>query len=126
MPPAIARVERPEPPGLADTAFRVVEAGQRVLLDRLDLARLDLLRLLSLGARTAVAMAAGTVLLAGAWCAIVIALALQLQAALAWPLPLSLTVVAVASAAAGIGVIALGLRRVGEFELSAIGTAAER
>src|SRR5688572_29519360 len=123
MDTAISRVARPEPPGLTDTAFRVVEAGQRVLLDRLDLARLDVVRLLSLGARTAVAMAAGTVLLSGAWCALVIALALQLQAGLAWSLPFSLAVVAVVSAVAGLGLIGLGLRRVGEFELSSIGTA---
>lgn len=126
MATAISRADRPEPPGLADTAFRVVEAGQRVLLDRIDLARLDVMRLLSLGARTALAMAVGTVMLSGAWCALVIALALQLQTGLAWSLPLSLAVVAVGSAVGGVALIAFGLRRVGEFELSAIGSAAER
>jgi hypothetical protein len=113
---------RAEPePRLADTAVRVVEAGQRVLLARLDLARLDALRLLSLGVHTAVAMAAATILLSGAWCAVVIAVALQLQSGVAWSLPASLTLVALVSAAAGVVLLALALRRVGGFALSAIG-----
>ena len=115
-----------EPPGLADTAFRVAEAGQRVLLDRLDLARLDAGRLLSLGARTLVSVAAGTVLLSGAWCAILIAVALTLQINLALSLPLSLTLAALGSAAAGMAVLSVGLRRVATFELSAIAPAPER
>jgi hypothetical protein len=116
---------RVEPPGVADTAFRVVEAGQRVLLDRLDLARLDLMRLLTLSARTAVALAAGTVLLSGAWCACVVALALRLQIDFALSLPLSLLIVAIASALAGLAVIGLGIVRVRAFELSAITPALE-
>ena len=115
-----------EPPGLADTAFRVVEAGQRVLLDRLDLARLDAGRLLSLGARTLVSVAAGTVLLSGAWCAILIAVALTLQNNLALSLPLSLTLAALGAAAAGMAVLSVVLRRVATFELSAIAPAPER
>ena len=67
-----------EPPGLADTAFRVVEAGQRVVLDRLDLARLDLERFVSLAVRSGVAVAASTVLLSGAWFAIMTQVLLNL------------------------------------------------
>jgi hypothetical protein len=125
MNPAGSRTDT-DPPGLADTAFRVVEAGQRVLLDRLDLARLDAGRLVSLGAQTLVSVAAGTVLLAGAWCAIVIAIALTLQSNFALSLPLSLTLTALGSAAAGMAVLSFGLRRVSTFELSAIAPAPQR
>ncbi|MBX3024155.1 hypothetical protein KF840_04515 [bacterium] len=124
MPSTPVRLQR-RPPRLADTAFRVVETGQRVLLDRLDLARLDVLRLVSLGVRTAVAMAAATVLLSGAWCAIVVALALELQRGLGWSFAASLVAVALASAAAGAALIGRSLRRVGAFELSAIAPASE-
>ncbi len=121
----MAAGSHPEPPGLADTAFRVVEAGQRVLLDRIDLARLDLSRLLTLGVRTAVAVAAGTVLLSGAWCGIMAAAALRLQG-LGLSLPASLLIVAVLSAAAGAATVGAGLRRIGAFELSSIGSGSER
>ena len=116
----------PEPPGLADTAFRVVEAGQRVLLDRIDLARLDLARLLTLGVRTAVAVAAGTVLLSGAWCGIMAAMALLLQTGLGLSLPASLLIVALLSAFAGAATVGAGLRRISAFELSSIGSVPER
>ena len=115
-----------EPPGIADTAFRVVEAGQRVLLDRLDLVRLDAQRLLSLGVRTLISVAAGTVMLSGAWCAILVAVALTVQNNLALSLPLSLTLAALGSAAAGLAVLSVGLRRVASFELSAIAPAPEQ
>lgn len=109
-----------EPPGITDTAVRVIEAGQRVLLDRFDLARFDLTRLVALGARAAAAMAAATVLLSGAWFAIIAAIAVRLQADLALSLPASLLLVAAASALVGIGTIAVCLRRVSAFELTAI------
>jgi hypothetical protein len=122
----MAAGSRPEPPGLADTAFRVVEAGQRVLLDRIDLARLDLTRLLTLGVRTAVAVAAGTVLLSGAWCGIMAAMALRLQTGLGLSLPASLLIVALLSALAGAATVGAGLRRISAFELSSIGSVSER
>ena len=112
-----------KPPGLADTAFRVVEAGQRVLLDRLDLARLDVVRLLSLGVRTLVMVAVGTVLLSGAWCALLVAIALRIQTGWELTLPLSLTLVALGSAGAGLAAVAISLRRAATFELSAIAPA---
>ena len=110
-------------PGLADTAFRVVEAGQQVLLDRLELARLDVVRMLSPGVRTTVMVALGTVLLSGAWCAILFAIALQVQSGFALSLPLSLTLVALGSAVAGLALVALSVRRAAAFELSAIAPA---
>lgn len=115
-----------ETPGIADTAFRVVEAGQRVLLDRLDLARLDLARLISLGARAAAAVAIATMLLSGAWFTVMAAVAMRLQNEMALSLPASLVVVGALSALAGIGTIAVCLRRIVTFELTAIGGASER
>ena len=110
----------PEPPGLADTAFRVVEAGQRVVLDRLDLARLDLERFVSLAVRSGVAVAASTVLLSGAWFAIMAAAALYLQTALGLSLPVTLCIVAVLSAAGGVITVNAALKAISSFKLTAI------
>lgn len=110
-----------EPPGITDTAVRVIEAGQRVLLDRLDLARFDLTRLVTLGARAAAALAAATVLLSGAWFAVMAAVAVHIQNDTELSLPASLLLVALVSALAGIAAIAIGLRRVSGFQLTAIG-----
>ena len=110
----------PEPPGLADTAFRVVEAGQRVVLDRLDLARLDLERFVSLSVRSGVAVAASTVLLSGAWFAIMAAAALYLQTALGLSLPVTLCIVAFLSAAGGVLTVNAALKAIASFKLTAI------
>jgi hypothetical protein len=115
----------PEPPGLADTAFRVVEAGQRVLLDRLDLARLDLERFAALAVRSGVAVAASTVLLSGAWFAIMAAAALYLQAALELSLPVTLCIVAALSAAGGVIIVSSALKAIASFQMSAIGSVDE-
>lgn len=125
MPAVSLRPERRDAPRLADSALRVFESGQRVLLDRLDLARLDAARLVALGMRTAAALALATVLVSGAWCALMIAVAMQLQTGFAWSLPASLAAVAAASALAGAVVIAVSARRVGSFAFSTVGTTSE-
>lgn len=115
-----------DPPGITDTAVRVIEAGQRVLLDRFDLARFDLTRLIALGARAAAALAAATVLLSGAWFAVIAAIAVRLQGHLALSLPASLMLVALVSAVAGAATVAICLRRLSSFELTAIGSVQDR
>lgn len=107
-------------PRIADTAVRVIEAGQRVLLDRLDLARFDLGRLMALGGRALAAAALATGLLAGAWFALLAAAALLLHGALQWSLPACLALVAAVAAGAGIATVGLTLRRLAAFESTAL------
>ena len=54
-------------PSFIDAVLRVIEASQRLVLDRVDLARLDVARLATYALRGAVLVAVGAVLIAGAW-----------------------------------------------------------
>jgi hypothetical protein len=96
-------------PSLVDSLIRAFEAGQRVVLDRLDLAYFDLAQIATRTLRGAVLIAIGSLLLVGAWFALTGALVLWLHQYLT--LPASIGVVAGGSAALGAVAVAVGVRR---------------
>jgi hypothetical protein len=98
----------PSEPSLGDAVIHVFEAGQRIILDRIDLARFDLSRLAGRTLRSAALALAGTVLLAGAWFT-------ALGGAVVWLQPYlslsgSLLAAALLSAGVGASAIVLGIR----------------
>jgi hypothetical protein len=103
-----ADMQRPEP-SLADSLVRIFEAGQRVILDRLDLAYFDLSQLAVRTLHGAALIVVGAVLLTGAWFTLVAGAVVWLQTYLT--LTASLIVVAGVNAALGAVAIWIGLRR---------------
>jgi hypothetical protein len=99
---------RPDP-SLLDSLIRAFEAGQRVVLDRLDLAYFDLAQIATRTVRGVVLIVIGSLLVVGAWFAVMGGLVLWLQQYVA--LPVSIALVAVGSAVVGGTAIALGVRR---------------
>jgi hypothetical protein len=98
-------------PSLVESVVRVIEAGQRLLLDRLDLARFDLGHLISRTMRGVVFIAAGAVLLTGACFALMGGSVMWLHQGLAFSLAASCLIVAAVAGAVGAGVVGLGIRR---------------
>jgi hypothetical protein len=103
--PAGTRTE----PGISDSIIRLFEAGQRVVLDRVDLARFDLAQLAATSLRAAAFVGVGAVVLSGAWFAV-------LAAAVIWAapyvsLPAALAGAGLASLVAGALLIAAGVKR---------------
>ena len=99
-------------PSLADALIQLVEVAQRVVLDRVDLARFDLAQIATRMLRAAALVAVGAVCLAGAWFAL-------LAGAVVWaldymPLFSALALAALVSVAAGAAAIAAGVRRAGD------------
>jgi len=108
MPHAAVRELRPAG-GISQAVIRVVEAGQRLVIDRIDLATLDAKRLAVHAVGAAIFVTAGTVCLAGAWFAL---LAGGVVFALTYmPLANALALAAAVSLAIGGALIAFGLRR---------------
>ncbi len=97
---------RPEP-SVIDAVVRVVDAGQRLVLARLDLLRSDLGEFANRSLRSAMFVAVGAFLLAAAWCALMGAATAWLQRYL--PLPASLVVVALLTAGMGMAAILVGV-----------------
>jgi hypothetical protein len=112
-------------PSLIDAVLRVIEASQRLVLDRVDLARLDVARLATYALRGVVLVAVGAVLIAGAWFATLGFIVLLLQPYLS-PTT-SLLVIAVATFIAGAATVASGIRRAGSlaFDPTEIGNGGE-
>jgi hypothetical protein len=96
-------------PSLVDAVIHVFEAGQRVVLDRLDLARFDVDRFAAQVLRGAALIAVGSVLLSGAWFALMAGVVVWLQPSLS--LAASLTATAAITTIAGSITIALGIQR---------------
>jgi len=96
-------------PSLVDSLVRAFEAGQRVVLDRLDLAYFDLAQIATRTLRGAVLITIGSLLVVGAWFAVMGGLVLWLHQYLT--LPASIGLVAGGSAALGALAIAIGVRR---------------
>ena len=96
-------------PSLVDSVIRVLEAGQRLVLDRVDLLRFDLSQLAARTLGGAVLIGVGAFLLAGAWFMSMGAVVVWLQQYLS--LSASLAAVAAATAGVGAGAIAIGIRR---------------
>jgi hypothetical protein len=75
--PALA--EHEAEPSVVAAAGRAIEAGHRVLVKRIDLARYDILRMLTDALRGSVLLAAGAVLTVVGWTALSVAAVLMLQ-----------------------------------------------
>ena len=99
----------PPEPSLVDSVIRIFEAGQRVVLDRVDLARFDLSQFATRALRGAALVAVGAVLLCGAWFTLMGGAVVWLQTYVT--LTTSLVVVAVVSALLGVVAIQAGVRR---------------
>ena len=110
-------------PSIVDSLIRAFEAGQRVILDRLDLAYFDLSQLAARTLRGAALIAIGAVLLSGSWFAVMGAVVVSLQAYLS--LPLSILVVAVVSAGLGVTALAVGASRARSSAEKGLGELAE-
>ena len=110
-------------PSLVDSLIRAFEAGQRVVLDRLDLAYFDLSQLAARTLRGAALIAIGAVLLSGSWFAVMGAVVVWLQPYL--DLPLSILLVAGVSAGLGIAALAIGASRARSSAVKGLGQLAE-
>jgi len=98
----------PSEPSLGDAVIHVFEAGQRIVLDRIDLARFDLSHLVGRTVRSAALALAGTLLLTGAWFTALGSAVIWLQPYLS--LGAGLLAAALLSAAVGASAIAIGIR----------------
>ena len=103
--------ERGSEPSLVDSLIRVVEAGQRLLLDRLDLARFDLSQLVNRTMRGVAFIAGGAVLLIGACFALLGGAVMWLHQSMYLSLAASCLIVAAVAAGLGGGVMIAGVRR---------------
>jgi len=98
-------------PSLVESVVHVVEAGQRLLLDRLDLARFDLGQLVNRTMRGVAFIAAGAVLLTGACFALMGGAVMWLHQGLYLSLAASCVIVAAVAGGLGAGVVVVGVRR---------------
>ncbi len=84
---------------VATALTHVIEAGQQVILDRIELVRLDAREMLERALRASVFFAAGTLFVIGGWAAIMAMAVILLDRAL--PLSASLALVGVVNGAIG-------------------------
>jgi len=98
-------------PSLVESVVHVVEAGQRLLVDRLDLARFDLGQVVSRTMRGVAFVAAGAVLLTGACFALMGGAVMWLHQGLDLSLAASCLIVGAVAGGFGAGVVVLGVRR---------------
>jgi len=113
----------PPEPSLLDSVIRIFEAGQRVILDRFDLAYFDLTQLGTRTLRGAALIAIGAVMLTGAWFTLMGGVVVWLQQH--FSLTTSLGIVAVVSAAVGVLALGIGLRRAQTVATAAAGELVE-
>jgi hypothetical protein len=112
-----AAVDRGHDASMVDTLRRVFEAGQQVVLDRLDLMRWDASQFTGRAARGAAFLAIAGALLAGACVLVLAAIVVWLQRVVS--LPISLLIVAGSVALLGNIALAIGAARThGEDEFS--------
>src|SRR5262245_49879117 len=93
-------------PSIFDSIVRTFEAGQRVVLDRIELAYFDLKQLATQTLRGALLIAIGAMLLSGAWFALMVGVVAWLQQYLT--LPASVLLVAGLTAVGGAMSLMLG------------------
>jgi len=98
-------------PSVVDSLVRVIEAGQRLLVDRLDLARFDLGKIVTRSLRGAAFIAGGAVLLTGACFALIGGAIMWLHQSMDLSLAASCLIVAAATAVVGAVIIFTGIRR---------------
>lgn len=94
---------------MSDAVRRLADAGQRMVRDRIELARLDAATIAGRTVRGVVMIAAGAVLLSGAWFALMTGAVLFLDRYL--PLAASVAIVAAVTALIGGVLIAAGSKR---------------
>jgi len=99
----------PPEPSLLESLVRVLEAGQRIVLDRIDLARFDVSQVARRMLRAAGLLAIGAILLAGGWFTLMAGGVCWLQQYLS--LPVSLVLAATLTAGLGAAALAVGVRR---------------
>jgi hypothetical protein len=99
-------------PSLVDALTRVVDAGQRVLVDRFDLARLDVQRVASRGLRSMAWLLVGAFVVCAGWLALCGAAVSVLGAYVT--LPASLALVGLVNLAAGGTLVGVGVQRARE------------
>lgn len=112
----------PTGPPLGDSVARALEAGQRLVHDRVDLLRFDLRQLARRTLSSALLIAAGGFLVAVAWVALMGAAVLWLQAYLS-PAA-SLAAMAAATAGLGAAAMAIGVQRGGLGTVGDVGASA--
>jgi hypothetical protein len=105
-------------PSLVDSLVRVVEAGQRIVLDRIDLARFDVSRAARRLLSAAALLGMGTMLVTGGWFLLMGGAVCWLQPQLS--LPLSFVVVAALTIVVGSAALAVGTSRMREEPSSGI------
>jgi hypothetical protein len=96
-------------PSVADSLVRIFEAGQRVILDRLDLAYFDLSQLVVRTLHGAVLIVIGSLLLSAAWFTLIAGVVVWLQQFMT--LTASLLIVAGVNATLGAAAISIGIQR---------------
>lgn len=96
-------------PSFSDAVRRVADAGQRMVRDRIELARLDAATIAGRTLRGVVMIAAGAVLLSGAWFALMTGAVLYLNRYLM--MPASVAIVAGATLLVGALLVYAGSRR---------------
>jgi hypothetical protein len=99
-------------PSLGDSLVRVVEAGQRVVLDRIDLARLDVSQAVRRLLSSAELLGIGAMLITGAWFLLMGGVVCWLQPQLS--LPLSFVVAAAITVVVGGTALGIGAARIRE------------
>jgi hypothetical protein len=117
-----ANTSRPEP-SLLESIVRAFEAGQRVVLDRIELASFDLKQLATRTLHGAVLIALGALLLSGAWFALMIGVVALLQEYVG--LGASIVIVAGGTAVAGGLALGIGVRRAQRGAVEGIGDLVE-
>lgn len=98
-------------PSIVDALLRVFEAGQRIVVDRVDLARHDLTQLAVDALRGTALIAVGAVLVAGAWFALMAGLVVWLHQSQSLSVVVSLALVGGLNGLVGAAAIALGVER---------------
>ncbi len=94
---------------VVDTLHRVFEAGQHLMLDRLELMRLDLTQSANRTVRGVLLMGAGGLLLAGAFAMLLAMIVTLLDRVM--PLPAAIMVVSGIVAALGSAAVLIGMQR---------------
>lgn len=96
-------------PSVGTSLGRAIEAGQRLVVNRLDLARLDVMHAVSRISRSAVFVAAGALLACVGWVALTVAAIVFGQQYMTWPA--SAALVGLFNAVVGAALIAFGVQR---------------
>jgi hypothetical protein len=105
----VSEKETASEPSVVSAFGRAVEAGQRLLVNRMDLIRLDILDLIARTQRGAVLIIFGAVVTMAGWLAISVAAVLVMERSL--PLPLSAALAGVGNAVLGAALVAAGIQR---------------